>query len=95
MEDFDRFRQFIMALETMLWVMAFGLYSLAALVSCWAVGEATSGFGTEGARPIALFGCQPHIKVHQGASNPADGQKNQAIGRTKDGLIANQRRSAV
>ena len=27
-----------------------------------------------------------HVKVHQDASNPAGGQQNQAIGRTKGGL---------
>jgi transposase len=38
------------------------------------------------ARGVLRFLDASHIKVHQDASNPAGGQQNQAIGRTKGGL---------
>lgn len=39
-----------------------------------------------GAQGTLRFLDSSHIKVHQDASNPAGGQQNQAIGRTKGGL---------
>jgi transposase len=41
---------------------------------------------TRRARGVLRFVDASHIKVHQDASNPAGGQQNQAIGRTKGGL---------
>jgi len=41
---------------------------------------------TLGAQGKLRFLDASHIKVHQDASNPAGGQRNQAIGRTKGGL---------
>jgi len=47
-----------------LWTVEFGLYPVAALVCGWAVGQIVKRAGTQRARQIEVFGCQPY----QGAS---------------------------
>jgi len=44
------------------------------------------GDGLPPAGGMSLARSARHVKVHQDASNPAGGQQNQAIGRTKGGL---------
>jgi len=69
-------------LASHLWTLDLCLYPLATLVFGGIVEQIIAGAGSQGTRDIALFGRQPY----QDASNPAGGQQNQAIGRTKGGL---------
>lgn len=68
-----------------LWPLEFGVHSLAALVSVRIV-DASVALLTRQAQGKLRFLDASHVKVHQDASNPAGGQQNQAIGRTKGGL---------
>ena len=63
----------------------FGLHALAPVVSVWAVGQNPGALARQATGTLRFLDAS-HIKVHQDASNPAGGQQNQAIGRTKGGL---------
>ena len=68
-------------------ILEFSLYPLASLVWVWAMGQVATGTDARRSGPIEVLGRKSYqTKVHQDASNPADGQQNQAIGRIKGGL---------
>jgi transposase len=68
-----------------IWTVELGLHSLASLVSGRTLDEVAGGTARNAQGKLRFLDAS-HVKVHQEASNPAGGQQNQAIGRTKGGF---------